>query len=138
MGQRLGETAAIQRQWIDGTTITIPSAFTKNNREHKIPIPQEAIPLIHKLRPFKSWGKCKGQLDKRSGVSGYTHHDLRRTYATNLQRLGIRLEVIETLLNHVSGTKAGIVGTYQRHDYWQEMKDAVDAYEQFLLTLLAR
>ena len=138
MGQRLGETAAIQKEWLDGTTLTIPSVFTKNNREHKLPVPHAAIPLIHKLHPFKSWGKCKGQLDKKSGVSGYTHHDLRRTYATNLQRLGTRLEVIETLLNHVSGTKAGIVGTYQRHDYQQEMKNAVDIYEQFLLALLAR
>src|SRR5205085_283760 len=124
--------------WLDGTTLTIPSAFTKNRRKHKIPVPQAAIPLIHKLHPFKSWGKCKARLDKASGVSGFTHHDLRRTYATTLQRLGIRIEVIETLLNHLSGTKAGIVGTYQRHDYWAEMKQAVDTYEQFLVTLLAR
>jgi integrase len=138
MGQRLGETSAIRKEWLDGTTLTIPAPFTKNGREHRIPVPQTAIPLIEKLRPFKSWGDGKAQLDKASGVSSYTHHDLRRTYATNLQRLGIRLEVIETLLNHVSGTKAGIVGTYQRHDYWEEMKQAVDTYEQFLLTLLAR
>ena len=138
MGQRLGETAAIQKEWLDGTTLTIPSAFTKNNREHKIPVPRAAIPLIHKLHPFKSWGKCKGQLDKASGVSGYTHHDLRRTYATNLQRLGTRLEVIERLLNHVSGSMAGIVGTYHRHDFWYEMKEAVDAHEHFLLKLTAR
>lgn len=138
MGQRLGETSKIKTEWLDGTTLTIPATFTKNSREHRIPVPQCAVPLIEKMYTLKSWDKCKARLDKTSGVAGYTHHDLRRTYATNLQRLGIRLEVIETLLNHVSGTKAGIVGTYQRHDYWQEMKYAVDTYEQFLLALMAQ
>ena len=41
-------------------------------------------------------------------------HDLRRSVATGLQRLGVRLEVIEAVLGHVSG-RAGIVGVYQRH-----------------------
>ena len=44
-------------------------------------------------------------------------HDLRRTVATNLQKLGVRLEVTEAVLNHVSGSRAGIVGVYQRHTW---------------------
>ena len=48
--------------------------------------------------------------------SGWTLHDLRRTMATGLQKLGVRLEVTEAVLNHVSGSRAGIVGVYQRHD----------------------
>ncbi len=57
-------------------------------------------------------------------LARWTLHDLRRTYATGLQKLGVRLEVIESLLNHVSGTKAGIVGVYQRHGYMPEMRAA--------------
>jgi hypothetical protein len=47
----------------------------------------------------------------------HTLHDLRRTYATNLRRLSVKLEVIEALINHVSGTRSGFVGVYQRHHY---------------------
>ena len=44
-------------------------------------------------------------------------HDLRRTVATGLQRLGVRLEVTEAVLNHISGSRGGIAGVYQRHDW---------------------
>jgi hypothetical protein len=46
----------------------------------------------------------------------WTLHDLRRTVATGLQRLGVRLEVTEAVLNHISGSRGGIAGVYQRHD----------------------
>jgi hypothetical protein len=55
-------------------------------------------------------------------------HDLRRTVATGLQRLGVRLEVTEAVLNHVSGTRAGIAGIYQRHDWVSEKRAALDAW----------
>src|SRR5271166_1069937 len=59
-------------------------------------------------------------------------HDLRRTVATNLQKLGVRLEVTEAVLNHVSGSRAGIVGVYQRHEYSAEKRAALDAWAQRL------
>jgi hypothetical protein len=48
----------------------------------------------------------------------------------------VKLEVIEALLNHVSGTRAGIVGVYQRHHYQDEMREAVDMYEAWLGRML--
>jgi hypothetical protein len=51
-------------------------------------------------------------------------HDLRRTVATGLQRLGVRLEVAEAVLNHVSGSRGGIAGVYQRHDWAAEKRRA--------------
>jgi integrase len=91
---------------------------------------------------FNGWSKGKAQLDKKIvdilspdinqkpiSFTPWTLHDLRRTYATNLQRLGIKLEVIEALLNHVSGTRAGIVGVYQRHAYETEMREAVTTFD---------
>ena len=54
---------------------------------------------------------------------------MRRTFASGLARLGVPIPVIERLLNHVSGTFAGIVGTYNRHDYWDEMVDAVNRWD---------
>jgi hypothetical protein len=54
-------------------------------------------------------------------------HDLRRTVATGLQRLGVWLEVTEAVLNHISGSRGGIVGVYQRHDWAAEKRAALDA-----------
>jgi hypothetical protein len=59
-------------------------------------------------------------------------HDLRRTVATNLQKLGVRLEVTEAVLNHTSGSRAGIVGVYQRHEYAEEKRAALDSWARRL------
>jgi integrase len=59
-------------------------------------------------------------------------HDLRRTLATGMQRLGIRFEVTEAILNHVSGSKAGVAGVYQRHDWRDEKRGALDAWADHL------
>jgi hypothetical protein len=61
-------------------------------------------------------------------VKDWRLHDLRRTMATGLQRLGVRLEVTEAVLNHVSGSRAGIVGVYQRHSWADEKRSALDAW----------
>ena len=51
-------------------------------------------------------------------------HDLRRTCASRMQKLGISVPVIESALNHTSGTFRGIVGVYQQHDYADEIRAA--------------
>ena len=63
-------------------------------------------------------------------------HDLRRTLATGLQKLGVRLEVTEAVLNHVSGSRAGIVGIYQRHDWADEKRAALDAWGAHVMALV--
>jgi integrase len=84
--------------------------------------------------PFSGWSKAKSALDTASGVSGWWLHDLRRTLATGLQRLGVRLEVTEAVMNHLSGSRAGVVGIYQRHDWAQEKRAALDAWSAHRLT----
>lgn len=64
-------------------------------------------------------------------------HDLRRTVATGLQRLGVRLEVTETVLNHISGSRSGIAGVYQRHDFRDEKRDALDRWSAHVAALVA-
>jgi integrase len=78
--------------------------------------------------PVQRLRQAKAVLDKASGVKGWRLHDLRRTVATGLQRLGVRLEVTEAVLNHVSGSRAGIVGVYQRHDWAEEKRAALNAW----------
>ena len=63
-------------------------------------------------------------------------HDLRRTVATGLQRLGVRLEVTEAVLNHISGSRAGIAGVYQRHDWAVEKRAALDAWAAHVMAVV--
>jgi len=66
----------------------------------------------------------------------WSFHDLRRTAATGMARLGIAVRVTEAVLNHVSGTGGGIVGVYQRHDYADEKRAALDAWAAFVTQLI--
>ncbi len=150
-GQRRTEIASLRAEWVCDGTICLPSSITKNKREHTFPIGTLSASLLiqpckkkegllfstpHSDKPFNGWSKSKDALDKKANIVPWTLHDLRRTYATTMQRLGVRLEVTEALLNHVSGTRGGIVGVYQKHTYAEEMREAVALYEAHLLTIL--
>lgn len=63
-------------------------------------------------------------------------HDIRRTVATGFQRLGIRFEVTEAVLNHVSGARGGIAGIYQRHDWKEEKRSALDAWSRHVASII--
>lgn len=69
-------------------------------------------------------------------IPHWTFHDLRRTAATGMARLGIAVRVTEAVLNHVSGTGGGIVAVYQRHDYADEKRAALDAWARMVLSLV--
>lgn len=64
-------------------------------------------------------------------------HDLRRTLATGFQRLGVRFEVTEAVLNHVSGSKGGVAGVYQRHDWADEKRTALEAWARHVAAIVA-
>ena len=63
-------------------------------------------------------------------------HDLRRSIATGLQQRGARLEVIEAILGHVSGSRSGVVGVYQRHSFDAEARAALALWGEHLAGLL--
>lgn len=69
-------------------------------------------------------------------VAPWRIHDLRRTLATGMQRLGVRFEVTEAVLNHVSGSKSGVAGIYQRHDWGPEKRTALKAWSDHVAGLL--
>lgn len=66
----------------------------------------------------------------------WTLHDIRRSVATYLQQLGVRLEVTESLLNHISGARAGIVGVYQKYGFEPEKRAAMDAWSRRLAAIM--
>jgi len=99
--------------------------------------------------PFAGWSKAKRALDKATkdarakaaAAAGspplpWSLHDLRRTVATGLQRLGVRLEVTEAVLNHISGSRGGIAGVYQRHDWAAEKRAALDAWAAHVVSIV--
>lgn len=63
-------------------------------------------------------------------------HDLRRTAASGMARIGISVHVVEKLLNHASGTFSGVLGVYQRHEFAEEKRAAAKAWANFLDGLL--
>jgi integrase len=69
-------------------------------------------------------------------IAQWRLHDLRRTGATNLQALGIPIEVTDAVLNHISGTRAGVAGIYNRYKYEPQKRDALDAWGKRLQELL--
>jgi integrase len=89
------------------------------------------------LRALQEQAKLRGEdPDKVSPLPHWILHDLRRTVATNLQKLGVRLEVTESVLNHISGSRGGIVGVYQRHEYASEKRHALDHWAKRLAVIV--
>jgi integrase len=149
-GQRRDEVAAMTWNEIspDLLTWTIPAIRAKNSEMHIVPLSPQAQGILGATTRFKwrrergelevvfpgrvgsfsGFSKAKAVLDEASGVKNWRVHDLRRTVATNLQKLGMRLEVTEAVLNHVSGSRAGIVGIYQRHSWANEKRAALAAW----------
>ncbi len=133
-GQRCNQL--LQPYSVCDGTLTFPPASMKNNRSHTIPLGTLTASLLGGTPvPFHS--SKKAQLDRLSGVTGWTLHDIRRAFASGFASLGVALPVIERLLAHRSGSFAGIVGVYQRYDFLPEMRAAVQLWENHLASLLA-
>lgn len=94
--------------------------------------------------PVSGYSKAKRQIDAEivtlndgQALEHWTFHDLRRTLATGMQRLGVRFEVTEAILNHVSGSRSGVAGIYQRHDWGPEKKAALQAWSDHIERLFS-
>jgi len=151
-GQRRDEVFSADRAEFDleGGLWTIPGDRAKNGKQHFVPLSEAALRLLKAVPVIDGSAKLfPSRADPERGASGFsralariiadmvkelgpverfTLHDLRRTMATGLQRLGVRLEVTEAVLNHVSGSRGGLVGVYQRHQFQDEKRHALDAW----------
>lgn len=94
--------------------------------------------------PVSGFSKAKARLDAeiaklngKQALEPWTLHDLRRTLATGMQRLGVRFEVTEAVLNHVSGARSGVAGIYQRHDWAEEKRTALQAWSDHINLVLS-
>ena len=81
--------------------------------------------------------EARGDKENPAPMTAWRIHDLRRTVATGFQRLGIRFEVTEAVLNHLSGSRSGVAGIYQKHDWKDEKRTALDAWARHVATITA-
>jgi integrase len=145
-GARRNEVSQMRWSEIDEEgTWTLPRERSKNHRPHKISLPSQARAIIAVMppiadcdfvftadgkRPVTGWDKAKFRISAKAGIAADTWrlHDLRRTCASGMQKLGVSVPVIEKVLNHISGTFHGIVGVYQQHDYADEVRIALQKW----------
>jgi integrase len=87
--------------------------------------------------PISGWSKAKRDLDDFAAITDpWITHDLRRTCATGLQKLRTPLQVTEAILGHTAGSRGGIIGVYQRHDYADEKRAALEAWGAHVMALV--
>jgi integrase len=148
-GARRLEIGALRWDEIAGDTIRLAGDRTKNGEPRTIPLSSTAADILRALPRIgdggfvftvngsshtAGWTRNKKALDAAvtrvhgAPLPAWRLHDLRRVLATNLQRLGVRLEVVETLLGHIAGSRAGIIGVYQRHQFEAEAREALELW----------
>ena len=145
-GQRRDEVARMA--WgevdLDAQLWTLPKERSKNGRPHDVALSAPAVAILNSLPRIgdsfvlttdgksaaSNYSASKRKLDKLlpADMPPWWLHDLRRTVASGMARLGINLPVIEKILNHSSGSFGGIVGVYQRHDFADEKRHALERW----------
>jgi integrase len=142
-GCRLNEVAGMRRPELtdDGTIWNIPGERTKNKRPHVVPLAPLAQTILTTVTgdgdlvftttgrsPISGWSKIKRRLDGAMVIPPWRLHDLRRTAATGMAEIGIAPHIVEAALNHISGAKAGVAGTYNRAAYAPEKRAALERW----------
>lgn len=150
------ELEQLERMW------TLPGDRAKNGEPNRVPLNELAVAVLDAVAGKSTWPrrgkvfststgggftgyhKGKEKLDRMVAEDGgdpiapWRLHDLRRTLATGFQRLGVRFEVTEAVLNHVGGSRAGVAGIYQRHDWKAEKREALDLWNNHVVSILAK
>jgi integrase len=145
-----------------GSVWTIPGQRTKNGRPHVAYLPPLAREIIAGLpkvegragflfttigtRPVSGWSKIKLRLDALmlkaakqdgAGITPWRLHDLRRTAVTGMGELGIRPDVVELVVNHLSGHRGGIAGIYNRSELMPERRAALERWSQHVVGIVS-
>jgi integrase len=155
-GQRREEIGGLRWDEVDfeRRLIVLGPERTKNKRQHELPLSTSAKTILEKQHrrqardfvfgyghgAFSGWSDCKAALDTRllaargpkaKPLPDWRLHDLRRTAATIMaDKLGVLPHIIEAILNHVSGHRAGVAGIYNRATYTKEMREALERWAE--------
>ena len=155
-GQRRKEIGDLSWPEIDAERheIALPGSRTKNNRPHIIPLSAQALALLPPRRDcdmlfgargggFGTWAESENLLDERISkaqgepLPAWTVHDLRRSFVTHISERGFaQPHVTESIVNHISGAKAGVAGVYNRASYAAEKRQALDMWGEYVESLV--
>jgi integrase len=140
-GTRRAEISGLRWDEITGNTITISAARSKNRKMHTLVLPPMASQILESVprrgdhvfgkygKGFARWAFHADKLRARLGqMNPWTLHDLRRSAATGMAEIGIAPHIIDAVLNHVSGHKAGVAGIYNRAAYAEPMRLALQRW----------
>lgn len=148
-GQRRDEVRCLPWAELTDDLWTLPAERNKGRRQHEIPLTAAMLDVLKEAsqlgpmvftcdtegkKPYAGMKRLKEILDRESGVTGWTIHDIRRTVATGLGRLGVAQEVIEHILNH---SRPALHKTYNVHAYRDEKRVALEAWGEHVRELTA-
>jgi integrase len=163
-GQRRSEIGGMRWEELrDDGEWHLPRERTKNKMPHIVPLPPPAMALIveqpvlgaHVLTttgstPISGWSKIKRKVDDQMlelareergenfAIQQWGLHDLRRTAVTGMAELGIRPDVIEQVVNHISGHRGGVAGVYNRAALLPERKAALERWAAHVLGIASK
>jgi integrase len=141
----------------DDGTITISANRSKNHRALTLTLPSVALDILQSVpqwegrdalfgtneRGFTVWSTATAELKARIGepLAPFVLHDIRRSVATHMAEsppkgLGIQPHIIEAILNHVGGHKAGVAGIYNRATYDPEKRQALALWADHLMAVI--
>jgi integrase len=127
-GLRIGEAYNGHRE---GQHWVVPSEFSKNKREHRVWLSDLARAQLDQ----HPWGAPRFDVQHwlADNSGGWCAHDLRRTFSTRLNGLGIAPHVVERALNHMLG---GVMAVYNHAEYDPERRQALEVWSAWLTDLV--
>jgi integrase len=145
-GARAREVAEMKFDEVDGDKWMLPAARSKNKQAHLFPLSRQARAIIAAQRRLtnsgfvfgwrRSFGHAKKKLDAKMQLTEkWRTHDLRRTMAAGMQKLGVDWRVVEHCLGH---KMPGISAVYQVHEYASEKREALQAWADHVEKLAPR
>lgn len=152
--QRLNEVA--EAEWaefdLDGRKWIIPAERAKNKTPHLVHLAPTAIDIIRALprragvpwlfsttikTPVSGFSRAQRIIIRESGVTGWTFHDIRRTFATlGTEELNISPVVIDKIQNHVAASVRGVARVYQRGQYLPQRQQALETWACYVERLV--
>jgi integrase len=160
LGQRREEVAGLRWSELDleRAIWRLPAARSKNGEAHEVPLSSPALAILRDrprrasrdlvfgegAGPFSNWTIAKRRLDARmAALAGQTLkpwvlHDLRRSLVTSMAEMGVEPHVIEAVVNHRSGHKAGVAGIYNHAKYMPVKRMALKRWADHLHGLVSR
>ena len=148
-GDRRGEWANARVGWLtsDRTRLEIPATDYKTGKVQVVPLSRQARAIVEALpasefgpyllsslggaRPISDFSGAKAKLDalvvaeQKTALAPWVVHDLRRSMATHMERLGVAPHIIEVCLGH---TLKGIAATYRHYSYLAEKEAALQLW----------